>query len=431
MSKADNIFFIFYMISFTIICSAQKIQNFSNLIEWIDQSEYSEIKNLSSEEQKKIVPLLIQQLGNPETSKIATKALASIGDTSLPLLTTYLENFIEKSKEYRYEKKEHIICSHIIEILALLGKEAHSASNVLLRTLDSELFIQSLDALPVVAPDSSNTVDFLIKKVRSPEFLKENNIVRSSVNSSLGIFTVKKQEISSALIEHLEKDRNEYVVLSTLNALANLGQEESIQTFEKAFLAQNPQIRKMAVKCMGKLVNRNPSFYPKVEKYLLQALQEEDRDIAFYAAIVPCILESREEEIFPILIETLNSEDKRIQALSLESLGIIKNKNSIPALIKLLDKITDQNSGDETIQRFQIYIVFVLGELKANEAIPKITPLLNQKNQYIAYQAAVSLALIDPKIQETIPILIKMLGDHIPKNRQIAIKLLNDISKNF
>jgi hypothetical protein len=83
------------------------------------------------------------------------------------------------------------------------------------------------------------------------------------------------------------------------------------------------------------------------------------------------------------LIEKLKSADPRMRLQAVESLGKIKDKKAVPALIQLLE--TEANKYP---------VIWALGEIRDKSAVPALNRLLTSEDQYVRYNANKALVKI-------------------------------------
>jgi HEAT repeat protein len=83
------------------------------------------------------------------------------------------------------------------------------------------------------------------------------------------------------------------------------------------------------------------------------------------------------------LIDKLGDGDPRIRLQAVESLGKIKDKKAVPALIQLLE--TEANKYP---------VIWALGEIGDKSALPSLNRLMTSEDKYITYNANKALAKI-------------------------------------
>ena len=83
------------------------------------------------------------------------------------------------------------------------------------------------------------------------------------------------------------------------------------------------------------------------------------------------------------LIEKLKDKDPRIRHQAIEALGKTKNKKALPALVKLLEQQTDKYP-----------VIWALGEIGDQGAIPHLNQALASEDKYVTYNAYRALANI-------------------------------------
>jgi len=83
------------------------------------------------------------------------------------------------------------------------------------------------------------------------------------------------------------------------------------------------------------------------------------------------------------LIEKLKDKDPHVRHWATEALGKTKNKKALPALVKLLEQQTDKYP-----------VIWALGEIGDQGAIPHLDQLLASEDKYVTYNAYRALAKI-------------------------------------
>ena len=83
------------------------------------------------------------------------------------------------------------------------------------------------------------------------------------------------------------------------------------------------------------------------------------------------------------LIEKLKDKDPDVRRWAIEALGKTKNKKALPALVKLLEQQTDKYP-----------VIWAIGEIGDQGAIPHLGQLLASEDKYVTYNAYRALAKI-------------------------------------
>jgi len=83
------------------------------------------------------------------------------------------------------------------------------------------------------------------------------------------------------------------------------------------------------------------------------------------------------------LIEKLKDKDPDVRRWAIEALGKTKNKKALPALVKLLEQQTDKYP-----------VIWAIGEIGDEGAIPHLGQLLASEDKYVTYNAYRALAKI-------------------------------------
>ena len=137
------------------------------------------------------------------------------------------------------------------------------------------------------------------------------------------------------------------------------------------------------INLVGRFLNRN--IEKKAVKTMVALLGggKESEDIQLSILTAMGELGKKTEVPVSPLIETLKSGDPRIRLQAVESLGKIKDKKAVPALIQLLG--TEANTYP---------VIWALGEIGDKSAIPALNRLLASEDKYIKYNANKALAKI-------------------------------------
>lgn len=128
----------------------------------------------------------------------------------------------------------------------------------------------------------------------------------------------------------------------------------------------------------------------------------------------------KDRAALPELIHSLkNDEDDNVRAFAALSLGRIKDKSSVGALIEALN--------DEHLV-VKIEAIRALGEIRDHQAIPMLLPLIENPDPRLRCEVASSLGKLGNK--EGLGAVLKVIEDEESPLRVKAILALRDIDDN-
>jgi HEAT repeat protein len=133
----------------------------------------------------------------------------------------------------------------------------------------------------------------------------------------------------------------------------------------------------------GRFLNQNieKKAVTTMVALLRDGRESEDVQLSILTAIGE--LGKRTEVPVSPLIDKLGNGDPRIRLQAVESLGKIKDKKAVPALIQLLETEANMYS-----------VIWALGEIGDKSAIPSLHRLMTSEDKYIKYNANKALAKI-------------------------------------
>lgn len=157
------------------------------------------------------------------------------------------------------------------------------------------------------------------------------------------------------------------------------------------------------------------------------------------------------KEYSKILVEGLNEKSNTVKNACAASLGVLKEGEAIPPLLKILAENKESESGKVTMRiikmigdngipqleeilkegKFdeQMLAIEVLGEIGSKNSKNLLTNILKNENKYLSISSAYVLSVAgESNGKETAE---KHLKDSDLKIRMLAIKTLENISKNF
>jgi hypothetical protein len=137
------------------------------------------------------------------------------------------------------------------------------------------------------------------------------------------------------------------------------------------------------INIVGRFLNRNIEKEAMTTMLALLRDGRESEDIQLSILRAMGDLGKKTEVPVSPLIEKLKSGDPQMRLQAVESLGKIKDKNAVPALIQLLE--TEAN---------EYPVIWALGEIRDKSAVPSLNRLLTSEDKYIRYNANKALVKI-------------------------------------
>lgn len=205
----------------------------------------------------------------------------------------------------------------------------------------------------------------LIKELRKN--LNDNTAAKEAAHFLSQIELIESLDyLISLLGEKISKEKK----IEIIQILGNSKQKKAIESLEKMLSDENKEIKTSALYSLAKI--RNPKVIPILEDAVnikeLKAVALEG--LGEMADLIPT---ERKEEIIDILLNSLNNEETREEAIV--SLGKIKDKKAITRLIKLFEDSSEEirkiivrslaEIGGEEVKEF------LFEALKKNEDIKK------------------------------------------------------------
>jgi hypothetical protein len=133
----------------------------------------------------------------------------------------------------------------------------------------------------------------------------------------------------------------------------------------------------------GRFLNRNIEKKAVTTMLALLGDGRESEDIQLNILTAMGELGKKTEVSVSPLIDKVKSGDPRMRLQAVESLGKIKDKKAVPALIQLLE--TEAN---------RYPVIWALGEIGDKSAVPALNRLLTSEDKYVRYNANKALAKI-------------------------------------
>ena len=171
------------------------------------------------------------------------------------------------------------------------------------------------------------------------------------------------------------------IVLSLgITACSNLSEKDLLDLQSSNQIVKSEAIFKVAEKGLF-----NKEIKKKAVPILVEMLQSQKEPEEIQLIILKALGDMGKTTQVPIspIIEALKDENPHIRSQAIESLGKIKDKKSVPALLCLLEEEPDKYP-----------IIWSLGEIGDKRAIPALNQLLNSKDKSVQYNACKALKKI-------------------------------------
>jgi|GEM_PF-387826 len=185
------------------------------------------------------------------------------------------------------------------------------------------------------------------------------------------------QPVQEEISKRLKSDDVE-VRLSALNALVGLPDAAVIDYAIAALGDDQWRVRKMAIALLLEGVDRN-----RIIHRLIDQLRGE-KNIGMRNAAVEVFVQLGQSAVEPLLF-SLQRTDENIKKLIIDTLGEIKDRRAIPALIDLLSDPNENVSASA---------VEALGKLRASEALPSLLGILKRDSPLLVFSTIKALEQI-------------------------------------
>jgi len=152
---------------------------------------------------------------------------------------------------------------------------------------------------------------------------------------------------------------------------------------------------------------------------LMHILKEEKDEAARFDAVHK-LLYSYTDNLLPALVEALKDESGRVKSAAIDILGRVDNERAFDPVIDLMRQ-AEQNRDFLTLR----FAVKALGVIGNKRAIPFLSNMLNNENEYVSYEAALALAAI--KDDDSLHSLVDSLQGESPSLRFAAAEALGQL----
>lgn len=341
---------------------------------------------------KTAVPLAIKALGDKEQAVVvgAIHTLVEFGPAVVPAT-------IETLKDPRTAYYGCLVLSE----LGPGAKQAVPALTDILSSPESEVRQEAALALSQIGPAAKSAVPALVKRLGTEQ---EPSILLAV------IFAIGKiGEPAAAAVPVIETmraegdDQRRVVTAWCLAAIQpddNDERDRSLQTLIDAL--QNPDRRVRIVAAQG-LLDLNPKpadVMPQITQLMRTANEETTRDILDTLA-------SLGKDAVPALIEALDDEQVRLQAIQIIGRIGPNASGAVPALIRALSE------QDPTTQAEVLFALASIGP-QAEAAVPGAVAALGDNDPAVRFGAVYALGRVGPPAAKAIPLLLQGLNDDDP-----------------
>lgn len=268
-------------------------------------------------------------------------------------------------------------------------KKALSERNPLLRLalLDTIIALGDDSVIPLVSKElnnkdnpfriiAANILNKIGRRHDAPRYLallnSENQKERILAIRILG--ELGYEEANRELSEQL-KAEDVLVKSAALESLGKLKQEESITLLKEAlFEGEVPKIRSSAVVALAGYKKS------RINKYLLEALSDEDSQVREY--IMSALVESEDTAVVPEVLKLLRDFDANIRLRACEAVGNLGDKSNIIDLVEILD---------DPVPKVRYYAAKAIIKLSDKSVVPILLPWLESKVMYQKISAIIGM----------------------------------------
>jgi len=249
-------------------------------------------------------------------------------------------------------------------------------------------------------------VPYLIKVLKD-----EDPGLRSQAARLLGDLQAEEAVIP---LGELINDPKSWVTRSAVFSLGNIGSPAAIPILKKALKHYKPKVQEAALISLDELQDK--SILPDITELMISA---NDQYVRWQAMMVIRSIEKGSE--ISALIKTLDDKKAKVTSRrnSAVMLGELKAESAIPSLIKAF---SDKDAG------IRWGAVEAVGKMGAIQARPKVEELLKDKDLDVRMFAIGALGRLGSK--DSVPALSRMLSSKPSEVRKNAIRSLGRIGGN-
>ena len=247
---------------------------------------------------------------------------------------------------------------------------------------DSDSDIRSIAAVTLgeIGPEAKDAIPALIQLLQDQD---AEGFARANAALALGQIGERTEDAMSVLIQAL-RDQDKYVRRDAAGALEEIGSPRAIKAAKDRY--------RMVV-TLGWIGSEDEI------PALIQALQNEDKDVRVNAVVTLGQIES--EDVVSVLMEALQDQDEWVRVNAAWTLGQ-RGERAVDAVPILIRALRDQ---DEWVR---YHAAMALGEIGegASNAVPALMHALRDQDKYVRRYAVGALGKIG---KGTVPALIQTL----------------------
>jgi len=272
-----------------------------------------------------------------------------------------------------------------------------------LQDADSDVRSNAAMALGEIGPEAKDAVPTLIQLLQNED---AEGFVRANAALALGQIGKGAEDAVPVLIQAL-RDQDKYVRRDAAGALEEIGTPRAIKSAKDHY--------RMVV-TLGWIGSEDEV------PALIQALQNEDKDVRVNAVVTLGQIES--EDVVPVLIEALQDQDEWVRVNAAWALGQ-RGESAVDAVPILIRALRDQ---DEWVR---YHAAMALGEIGegASNAVPALMHALRDQDEWVRASAAMALGEIGEGASNAVPALMHALRDQDKYVRRYAVGALGKIGK--
>ncbi|HYO79539.1 MAG TPA: HEAT repeat domain-containing protein [Thermoanaerobaculia bacterium] len=260
------------------------------------------------------LPVLIANLGQPDTSEVAAQALIDFGAPAVPSILSALQN----------EEEDEIIAL-LLRVANVIGGREIIPS--ILPFLDHDnpmirrLAIETLGEIP-----DPGSMDYLLAKLDDDDIASQ----QAAVNSISGLVSTFNEVQNDVLtkIRRLLQSKSTPIKLNSLSVYVNIQGEGYHDELLLASKDSDPVIRQKAVSLMGKFGEE------RFADQLVLSLTDESTAVRLSA--INAIVRHRPETGLDPLISSLDDQDIWIRTAAAQALGEYRHPAAIEPLLRHL-----------------------------------------------------------------------------------------------
>ena len=263
---------------------------------------------------ERALPVLLQHLGQPDTSEVAAQALIDFGAPAMPAILSALQN----------EEEDEVIALLLRVVNVIGGADAIPS---ILPFLDHEnpmirrLAIETLGDIP-----DPSAIDYLLTKLDDYDVASQQAAV-NSVSALVTAFTGIQGSVLAKLRKLLQSPSIP-MKLNSLSVYVNIQGEGYHDGLLLASKDSDPVIRQKAVSLMGKFGE---------ERFADQlVLSLADESTAVRLAAINAIVRHRPQSGLEPLISALDDQDIWIRTAAAQALGEYRQSTAIEPLLRHL-----------------------------------------------------------------------------------------------